>query len=233
VILYLFDIDGTLVRVGGAGSRALDRVMAARYGIANATRGLQAGGKTDPGIVRELFEACFDRPPTAAETAAVLADYLAILDEELDRSIAEQRFRILDGAVAVVAWLRGRGEALLGIATGNVAAGARAKLERAALWDAFGFGGYGDDSAIRAELVACAIARGRAQLAAPPHAVVVVGDTLHDISAARACGALVVAVATGSDSRATLEAGVPDLVLDTLHDLPAWHSARFADRLRA
>ena len=233
MILYLFDIDGTLVRVGGAGARSLDRVMAARYGIANATRGLQFGGKTDPGLGGEIFQACLGRAPTATETAEVLATYLEVLESELDASLAEARFRVLAGAIETVAWLRARGDAVLGIATGNVQAGARAKLERAALWEPFGFGGYGDDSAIRAELVARAIERGRALAPREPRAVVVVGDTIHDISAARACGATVVAVATGSDTRAALVAAEPDAVIDSLVELPAWHLARFADRQRA
>ena len=38
------------------------------------------------------------------------------------------------------------------MATGNIAAGAHAKLVRAGLAGWFGFGGYGDDGAIRAEL---------------------------------------------------------------------------------
>ncbi|MCE9572790.1 MAG: HAD hydrolase-like protein [Deltaproteobacteria bacterium] len=233
MIVYLFDIDGTLVRVGGAGSRSLERVMAARYGIANATRGLQFGGKTDPGLVGEIFQACFGRAPTATETAEVIAAYLEVLEDELDRSIAEARFRVLAGAVETVAWLRGRAEAVLGIATGNVLAGARAKLVRAGLWEPFGFGGYGDDSAVRAELVARAIERAHARLERTPHAVVIVGDTVHDISAARACGATVVAVATGADTRETLTAAEPDALIDSLDELPAWHLARFAERMRA
>ena len=55
--------------------------------------------------------------------------------------------------------------------------------------------------------------------------VVVVGDTIHDISAARACGATVVAVATGADPADTLRHA--DVVMATLHELPAWHTARF------
>ena len=57
---------------------------------------------------------------------------------------------------------------------------------------------------------------------------VVVGDTVHDVAAARACGARVVAVTTGADDRATLEAAGADVVFDGLAPLCAWHQATFA-----
>src|SRR5688500_20071907 len=76
----------------------------------------------------------------------------------------------------------------------------------------------------RPRVVARAIERGRAHSGAcEPERIVVVGDTLHDVTAARACGVRVVAVATGADSRAVLDGAGADVVLDTLADLAAWH----------
>jgi len=111
----------------------------------------------------------------------------------------------------------------LGVATGNVRAGAEAKLTAAGLHTHFSLGGYGSDSHVRAELVAAAIARGRERGAL--REVVVVGDTVHDIAAARACGAVACAVATGSDPAEAL-AGA-DAVFASLAELPAWHAARY------
>jgi len=55
--------------------------------------------------------------------------------------------------------------------------------------------------------------------------VVVVGDTVHDIAAARACGATVCAVTTGSDPAEKLAHA--DAVWTSMAELPAWHAARF------
>ncbi len=224
MILYLFDIDGTLLRAGGAGARALDRVIHAHHGIEDGMRGIEAGGKTDPWILEEMFAARFHRAPTAEEVARLIAAYLEVLDEECGRG---DRFRVLDGAAAVLDWLAARADVALGVATGNVVAGARIKLARAGLWERFAFGGYGSDSAVRAELVATAIARGEAAIGRAADHVVVVGDTLHDVRAAKACNALCVAVTTGSDTRAALEASGPDVVIDSLHELVPWHQQRF------
>ena len=221
VIAYLFDIDGTLVRAGGAGSRALAAVMQARYGVADAARGIGFAGRTDGWIVDELIRAALGRAPAAGEADAILAAYLAELDAELER---RPTLVVLPDADRVLGWLAARPEVRLGVATGNVAAAARIKLARARLDRHFTFGGYGCDSIQRAELVARAISRsghGAGDTA------VVVGDTIHDVAAAKDCGALCVAVTTGGDTRATLEAAGADVVFDRLAPICAWHAARF------
>lgn len=221
MIAYLFDIDGTLVRAGGAGSRALASVMQARYGVADAARGVEAAGRTDGWIVSAMIRGALGREPEAGEGDAIIAAYLAELDAELTR---RPTLVVLPEADRVLAWLRARPEVRLGVATGNVAAGARLKLARAGLAHHFDFGGYGCDSIVRAELVACAIARSGH---GPGDTAVVVGDTVHDVAAAKDCGALCVAVTTGTDSRETLEAAGADVVFDSLAPICDWHTARF------
>ena len=219
MILYLFDIDGTLLHARRSGTSSFDAVFSDRHGVAAACQGVRFGGKTDPALIDEIFTARLGRPPSDAERAAFLDAYLTRLRGHLDRHGVE----VLAGVTDALAWLADRPGVLLGIATGNVRAGADAKLAAAGLADYFAFGGYGCDSPVRAELVAAAIrrARERAELCE----VVVVGDTIHDISAARACGAVAVAVATGSDPADAL--GGADAVLAAMTELPAWHAARF------
>lgn len=220
--LYLFDIDGTLLRAGGAGARALDAVFAAKYGLDEAMRGIEAGGRTDPWLVARVFETRLDRAATPAEIDDVLDAYLPELAREL---AATPSFRVLPHVDESLTFLAARPGVALGIATGNIERGARIKLDRAGLTPRFRFGGYGCDHAERPRVVARAIERGRARAGAcDPARIVVVGDTLHDVTAARACGVRVVAVATGADSRATLDAAGADVVLDTLADLAAWHA---------
>src|SRR5215831_8400179 len=53
--LVLFDIDGTLIRTGGAGVQAFGRAFATEFNIPNGTERLKFSGRTDTGLVRELF----------------------------------------------------------------------------------------------------------------------------------------------------------------------------------
>jgi phosphoglycolate phosphatase-like HAD superfamily hydrolase len=219
VILYLFDIDGTLLHARRSGSRAFEAVFADHHGIERACEGIRFGGKTDPALIDEIFAARLGRPATEAERAAFLDAYLARLGGDL----AHNGVEVLAGVADALAYLAARPAVMLGVATGNVQAGADAKLAAAGLAAYFTLGGYGSDSHLRAELVAAAIARGRER--AEIHDVVVVGDTIHDISAARACGAVACAVATGGDPAEAL--GHADVVLSTMAELPGWHTARF------
>jgi phosphoglycolate phosphatase-like HAD superfamily hydrolase len=219
VILYLFDIDGTLLHARRSGRTAFDAVFAAQHGIADACEGMKFGGKTDPALIDEQFVARFGRPASARERDAFLDAYLPLLRQGL----AANGVEVIAGVAEALAWLAARHDVLVGVATGNVRAGAEAKLAAAGLHGYFCLGGYGSDSHVRAELVAAAIARGRERAAL--REVVVVGDTVHDIAAARTCGAIACAVATGSDPAEAL-AGA-DAVFASLAELPAWHAARF------
>ena len=56
--LVLFDIDGTLVNTGGAGSDAMTRTFAELYRIADDFAGIRMSGKTD----RLILQATCRRP---------------------------------------------------------------------------------------------------------------------------------------------------------------------------
>ena len=221
-VVYLFDIDGTLLHAHGSGRVAFDAVFAEHHGIANASEGIRYGGKTDPQIVDEIYLARLERRATADEHAAFLHAYLP----KLRALLATHAVEVLGGVHDTLAFLAARPEVVLGVATGNVREGAAAKLGAAQLEGWFAFGGYGCDSHVRAELVARAAERGRAERAGGEiREVIVVGDTIHDIAAARACGATVCAVATGADPAEALAHA--DVVFASLAELPAWHAARF------
>lgn len=219
-VLYLFDIDGTLLHAHGSGRGAFDAIMAELHGIADASAGIRYGGRTDPAIVDEIFMTRLGRRATAAEHAAFVDAYVP----RLRALLAQHGVQVLSGVVETLQYLAEQPAAVrLGVATGNIRAGAEAKLAAARLDHWFDCGGYGCDSAVRAELVAAAIRRGTE--GRDVREVVVVGDTIHDIAAARACGATACAVATGSDPAERLDNA--DVVLRTMAELPAWHAARF------
>ncbi|MCG8419255.1 MAG: haloacid dehalogenase-like hydrolase [Proteobacteria bacterium] len=228
-ILYLFDIDGTLLLSGGAGAQALDQVLERRYGIRGAMASISPAGKTDLLILGEIFARHLDRAPEPGEVTTILAEYVPCLRATL---AAATRFRLMPAVVEILDFLAGEPGVHLGVATGNSEGGARAKLEHAGLWHRFALGGYGDDVSDRAVLVERAIERGHRHIgrSIARERIVVIGDTLRDVRAARACGVRAVAVATGSVDRATLENSNADAVFDTLAELPAWHHRELKGR---
>src|SRR5579859_6647309 len=53
--LALFDIDGTLVRTGGAGVKAFAKVFETEFGQVDGFERLKFGGRTDLSLLKEFF----------------------------------------------------------------------------------------------------------------------------------------------------------------------------------
>jgi len=154
---------------------------------------------------------------------ALLERYLDHLDAELPKA---QGYRVLDGVPAALDFVEGLENVAIGLGTGNIERGARAKLRRGSLDHRFAFGGFGCDAEDRVALLRAGAERGAALLdrALDEVRVVVVGDTPRDIAAAEGLGAEIVAVATGGfDAAALREAGAADVYsrLDTRTALDA------------
>src|SRR5262249_56415312 len=120
-------------------------------------------------------------------------------------------FRVGRGVGALRGTLATRRGAAGGLGTGNPREGARRKLERAGLDGHFRFGGFGSDHEDRAELLRIGAGRGATWLGYPPGAcrTIVIGDTPHDVAAARAIGADSLGVATGGCRVEALRAAAP------------------------
>ncbi len=212
-MIFLFDIDGTLISAHGAGRRAFERALIDTADLPRGLAGIALDGKTDPLILDEAYAAAGRDAPTDEDRRLVFAAYLAYLDEELVKG----SYRVLPGVERVLARLESSG-AHLGLQTGNLEEGARRKLTFGSLWHRFGFGGFGSDAHAREDLVRIAIARGhaRAGRVVDPEHIWVIGDTPRDISAAQAAGARTVGVATGSYDIAALQAAGAELAVETL-----------------
>ena len=217
--LFLFDVDGTLVTAQGAGRLAIGRALEAVYGTAGPIDSYDFRGRTDPRIVLDLMAAA-----GIAEAAirARLADCFDVYLKELSGLVgAGRRVRLMPGIDRVVEALTARDDALVGLLTGNIEAGARVKLGPTGLWPRFRLGAYGSDDIDRRRLpaIACARARAVAGREFPFERVTIIGDTPLDVDCARACGAVAVSVATGNHAAEELSACAPDLLFTDFTDV--------------
>ena len=223
--LLLFDIDGTLVNTGGAGMRALvqaiEELYPERVEAAGKSPKLDLAGSTDSGLAMQIFSelGVADSPQERGRFFGTYLDYLrGNLGEPGSNGT------LLAGVAALLdhlAPMHGAGQVLVGLLTGNIAEGARVKLDYYGVAAHFPFGSFGDDHHDRDELGPIALRRagdhsGRDLTAAP---VTVIGDTPKDIRCARAFGARVLAVASGGVGHDMLAAHSPDVLLPDLADL--------------
>ncbi len=220
--LLLFDVDGTLILSGGAGVRSVDRAFLSLFGVAGAMARCRPDGKTDPAIFREVARATMARDLSGAEMEAVKEAYIEALKSEIRDSPG---YRIMPGVPDLLALLAREERFLLALATGNLEAGARLKLEPADLNRYFATGGFGSDDEDRPRLVRTAVRRAASPESFPDENVYVIGDTPHDITAARKAGVRCIAVATGSNGQADLARQEPDALLEDLSDAEAFLAA--------
>jgi phosphoglycolate phosphatase-like HAD superfamily hydrolase len=213
--ICLLDIDGTLVLTGGAGQTAFARTLAEDFGIATIDRGVQFAGRSDRAIAMDLFRS-HDVPATDENWSRFCAGYLTRLADAL----ATHQGHVLPGVERLLATLAARGDVALGLLTGNVREGAQRKLAYYGLWHHFPFGGFGDEHLERCDIAAAALAAARLHLnGVQAGHVIVIGDTLHDISCGRSIDAHCVAVPTGHTTADTLRTGDPDVLVETLEDV--------------
>jgi phosphoglycolate phosphatase-like HAD superfamily hydrolase len=197
--LVLFDIDGTLLWTDGAGRRAIRQALLDEMGTTGPIEGYRFDGKTDPQIVRELMTAAgHPRAESPEHLDLVCRRYVTLLARELETHAGATR--LFEGVAALLDALEARGDAALGLLTGNLAAGAELKLRAAGLDPArFCVGAFGSDSAERAALPAIAVQRAQPVMGrlASGDDVVIVGDTPADMTCGRSVRARAIGVATG------------------------------------
>jgi phosphoglycolate phosphatase-like HAD superfamily hydrolase len=212
--IVLFDIDGTLLASGGAGKLALETAFTEDFGTELRFQ-VPYSGRTDRAIVRELFER-HQVAHTPTNLEKLLAGYLRRLPSCLER----MKGRVLPGVAELLAHLGKAERVAVGLLTGNVRAGAKAKLGHFGLYEHFGFGGFGDEHLDRDDVAREALAAVRCHVCPEvlTERIWVIGDTPLDVRCARAIGARAVAVATGSHTFEELTASAPDLVLSDLSD---------------
>ena len=209
--IIFFDIDGTLLRTGGAGQLAMERALTEEFRIDQAFDGVTTAGRTDRGIANEIF-ARYGLNDSETERERFRQAYL----ERLPGSLHDSPGLLLPGVRELLDELAAMSGVVLSLLTGNYADGAWVKLKHYQLDQYFAFGGFGDHHADRDDVARNAATAARNHLGdgLDFSRACVVGDTPADIRCARAIGSRVAAVATGVFSRDELEPHDPDHLFD-------------------
>ena len=138
VRLILFDIDGTLIRTGGSGIRAIVEALETVFSQKFPDASWEAAGKIDRGIFWEMAQ---KMGATRADFEKRLPHLKNIYFEILKKKLKEKKPVVLPGVVDLLKALRERGSTV-GLLTGNFKQGAEIKLDSVDLWSSFSFGAF-------------------------------------------------------------------------------------------
>ncbi len=218
-MLFLFDIDGTLVDTGGAGMSALQEATQQVFGHGGPA--LDLAGSTDLGLIAKIHDH-FEIESTAER----IMHFFEVYEMRLEWNLTHGGYpgKVYSGVKTLLDELARRPHVTLGLLTGNTAGGAAHKMRHFGLADYFCFGAYGSDHADRNLLGPIALSRAAAIMGKDfhPHETWVIGDTPKDIACAHALGAKCIAVATGQFTDEALKAHRPDHVVNSLEEVLVW-----------
>lgn len=222
--ILLFDVDGTLIRAGGAGRKALNRAVLSLYGKKNVCGESSLAGRTDRWNFKAAHRIATGRDPTGPEFERLHQEYLRFLPGYVQKAMKNGTYVLPRGIKALLRRLGREKGLLLGLGTGNMERGARIKLEPSGFNAYFLFGGFGSDGFHRPTLLRKAVQRARRWTREPIAAsdVFVVGDTPFDVRAGRKAGYRTIAVGTGFAEWRDLVAARPDHLARDFRGIRRW-----------
>ena len=216
----LFDIDGTLVHAKGAGNLGACRALESAFGAEPTSGNINFAGRTDRGIVNELFE--LHAIEKTQENWDLFQDHYL---PRLTQTVTETDGVVLPGVERLLDELATERHAdiAVGLLTGNTQQAAKIKLSHFGIYHHFEFGGFGDHEPLRDDAARAAYRVSQQYLNRNIESsrVVVIGDTPSDVKCARAIDARAIAVTTGKYSRDELSSTEPDAILDGLTETAA------------
>ena len=157
-MIVLLDIDGTLIRTGRAGSRAMNRAFEDVFGIAGAFDGVEMAGRTDRWILDDAASRA--GVDLSGDNFQRFRDrYFSRLTDTLREPAPGKG--VLPGVRRLLETLDTRDDVFAALLTGNCEEGARIKLQHFDIWKFFRCGAYGDEVTDRNHLFEIAMrARG-------------------------------------------------------------------------
>lgn len=210
--VLFWDIDGTLLTTGRAGIFALQDAASEIVQTQIDLSDLETAGLTDWEIATKILTAHNFLPDTLT-VQRLLQRY----GEYLPASLPRRQGAVLRGVREILDHLQRRTDVVSMLLTGNIQAGAQAKLAHYGLDGYFTQGAFADQAVDRPTIARQALSMAQATLGdVNPDKLYVIGDTPHDIHCGQVIGARVVAVASGSYSVKQLQEHRPWWVLESL-----------------
>ena len=215
-LVLLFDIDGTLIKTGGAGKNAMEDAFQELFQIKDGLARISFAGSTDLGIFDKALALNKIERKNAVPEPVFRAKYLALLQKYLIENPEGQE--LLPGVADFLEHCQKRDDIYVSLVTGNYQAGANIKLSHFEIDHYFREGAFGCDFADRNLLPPLAIKRIADQgfMLPPKNKIWIIGDTVKDIECAKKNGLPSLITFTGFSPREDILRDKPEIAMETL-----------------
>lgn len=222
--IILFDVDGTLVKAGGCGLKALNRAVIEMGGPQDICSQFELQGSTDKDNFNRAFKAAFGRKPGKKEFLKLKKKYLEFLPEEVNRAVNRRKYEKIKGVEKFLERLSTEKDVVLALATGNFEEGAYLKLAPSGISHYFSFGGFGGDYEKREDMIEASVKAAEKFLGCDCSncQIYVIGDTEKDVQAAKAHGYHSGIVMDGFGHPERLRSNAPELIADNFSNMEPW-----------
>jgi phosphoglycolate phosphatase len=216
--LLIWDIDGTLIKVCGAGRRAMDRTFFELYGVNEGFKDIDMAGRLDPVILEDAFMLHSLKGKDSSQFFDRYCDKLKDEMDKLEYPIS------LPGIPKLLEFLDSNSSFYNVLGTGNIESGARIKLSMEDMNRFFPVGGFSDRETERWQVIEKAVvnAFNCFNLEFDSSNIYVIGDTPHDIECGKKLDAKTIGVATGAFSSRQLKSCGADFVFENFIDIDAF-----------
>jgi phosphoglycolate phosphatase len=216
-MLYLFDIDGTLISPGPAARKAINQAIENYTDVPPKLQLKDVAGMTDRLIVRNAILKAGKVVTSPVVIDKIVNDYLNLFERMYLESDGAY---VYNDAIALLQQIKQKGHSV-GLLTGNAERGAKIKLGRFDLFNQFPFGAFAEDGESRNELPVAAKRKADKYYNKifKYSDIVLIGDTVEDAIAARVNGCKSIIVCRQPEWYDEIANAGADLIVDSLDDL--------------
>lgn len=215
-ILFLFDVDGTLVKLDKTGRWVYQKALSEVLGKNVYIEGIDWIGTTDIEIIHKVIEDNGFYGKDSVKKMLQVFDRISVLFREIVEKTPE-KLSILPYAYEVSEWVYENFYTCL--LTGNIKNVAYMKIGIFGLDKFFPIGAFGDEKKDRRKLVPIAISRAKEYYGVDFEDYFVVGDSHRDVIAAKDNNIKSIIVLTGRMTKEEILPYGPDFIISNLSEL--------------
>ena len=211
-MLFLFDIDGTLLKAGKAPRNAFIKTIKDIFDIDVENKNISFVGKTDLSILIENTKPHI----TEKEVLTKKDEFFETFYYNFKKIYSKVDDKFLLPYVKETLYFLINKREIIGLLTGNSKKTAYEKLLPFGIKDYFKIGAFGDEEIRRENLIS--LAHKRAEIffnrTIKREEIIIVGDSIPDIYTAKVYNVKAIIVLTGWTDRKTIEENSPDYIIE-------------------